>query len=369
MIKSYEKVFLKLVADNKQEKLNIDPSTIPTLAPQSSIDDFSKGDTNPYYKIQKIDYPLVANKMNYGKQFFESYVSNLKDRPIPGSKDGHDLRVGSRPKTDFLMVGAKIEPKDEKSGSVYFKNYIPPKAESDNSNFITECKADMVHFSVVAYARKEFLQNPDGTQTVNILDCGSQGLRNDAVSYGEGAMGQVTNQIEQKKADVIGDEFICLEAAMPNKQEFLDSLKVHASSGVTLPEIAKAMGQEHLLTTKEHEDALKTVNAIKEAGIKDPIAELGVLRNKIESDQKIVRNAALDTAFGADTNGKNTLRQYADEKIQKDCKDLNSAIEEIKKSPIALKLAGQAADYMSEQNQIFKVDSESDKTGVIPVFE
>ena len=366
-VSSYEKVFLKLVSGDKQEKLNINSVDIPTLSPEASIAEFSKGDTNPYYKIQKIDYPIVANEMNYGKKFFESYIENLKDRPIPGSKDGHNLQYGVRPKTDFIMVGAKIEPKTDKSGSVYFKNYIPAKAESDNSNFITECKSDMVHFSVVAYARKQIVKNEDGTSICNILDCGSQGLRNDAVSFGEGAMSQVTNQT--RDVDVIDDEFICLEAVMPNKQEFLDSLKVHAGSGVTLPEIAKAMGQENLLATKEHEDALKMVNAIKEAGIKDPVAELVVLRNKIESDQKIVRNAALDTAFGADTNGRNTLRQYADEKIKKDCTDVNAAIEEIKKSPIALKLAEQAADYLSDQNQIYKVDSASDKTGVISVFE
>jgi len=371
----YEKIVLKLDTQNKSEKLNIDPSTIPTLSPVDSIAEFAKGDTSPFYKIQKIDFPVVANGMNYGKQFFESYLSHLKERPTPGSKTGHDMRYGSRAQTDFLLIGGKIENGKDETGSIYLKNYIPPKAESDNANFITECKADLVHFSIVAYTRKEIIQNADFTTTINILDCGREGLRNDAVSFGEGAMDQVTNlddkaiyKCKLKSSDTDGDNFILMEANMPNKKEFLESLKTVSDSKVTLAEMAESMGQTHLLVTKEHEDAVKLVNALKEKGIKDPIAELGALNKQIEDNRVMVRNAALDTAFGADTEGKNYLRQYADEKIGADCKDVNAAIEDIKKSPVGLKLAQDAADYMSDQNLVGKTDSKKTIPGTPRVF-
>jgi hypothetical protein len=191
------------------------------------------------------------------------------------------------------------------------------------------------------------------------------GLRNDAVSYGEGAMDQITNA--EKNAVVDRDDLVLLGANM-NKTEFLDSLKNHASAGVTLSEIANAMGMGNLLVTKEHEDALNVVNAIKEAGISDPVKEVAALKKTIEDNQKMVRNAALDTAFGADAEGKNYLRQYAEEKIAINCADVPAAVEEVKKSPVALKLAADHADYLSEFNKTGKIDgANKDKKAGEPV--
>ena len=443
----YEKVALKLIPANS-EKLSIDPSTIPTIAPSQSINDFQKGDTTPYYKVQKINFPVLANGMNYQKSFFESLLSNMKDRPIPGSKDGHNMQWGARSKTDFLLVGGKIENGKDDTGSVYLKNYVPPKAESDNQNFITECKSDLVHFSIVAYARKEIIENSDGTYTVNVLDCGAQGLRNDAVSYGEGAMGQVTNadnvrvlgksvsnarklinagkinkgplsandetpegdwaqfalwnmiEITDAEAETKGrykypygkNGEVYLQALRAiasraeqqglselsdlarelydlakkktsnkggnvEKNEILEALK---TVKLTAAEVLEAMGESTKLVNKQHEDALIVVNGLAALGIKDPVAEVTAMKATIEQNAKIVRNAALDSAYGSDPEGKNSLRQYAEKMISAEEKNLNAAIEKLKTDPIALKLAGDKADFLSDENAIGK--SESTKT-------
>ena len=57
--------------------LNLDPSTIPNLSPKASIDLFTEGDSNPYFKIQAIPYPSKANGWDYIESFWKSYLSKV----------------------------------------------------------------------------------------------------------------------------------------------------------------------------------------------------------------------------------------------------------------------------------------------------
>lgn len=177
----------------------IDPDSVPNTVPSTALKEFQKDDPEPYYKVQKIEYPVVANGINYPESFFKSFISKLKERPIPGSKTGHSVFWGERPNTDFIMVGGKIESKGNGKGFVYFKNYIPPAgAETSNDTFIRENKADMVHFSLVTYPEYHITEDKDGNEEVNAISS-LKGERNDAVEWGLGAMGQETNAVADQR--------------------------------------------------------------------------------------------------------------------------------------------------------------------------
>jgi len=173
--------------------LTIDPATIPTLVPSNVLTEFQAGDSNPYYKIEKIEYPTYANGYTYIESFWDSYINKLNRAPIPGSKDGHETRWGARGPTDFINVGGRVDKNGDGTGTVWLKIYVPPKgANTDNTMFIKECKANMVDFSIVSATRDEMQTLPDGTHQWYCVES-MGGERNDAVDYGTGAMDMKTN--------------------------------------------------------------------------------------------------------------------------------------------------------------------------------
>lgn len=355
----------KAVLLNYQENLVkeiIDPNTIKNTIPDKALKEFQKDDPEPYYKVQKIEYPITANGINYHESFFKSFISKLKDRPIPGSKSGHSIFWGERPNTDFIMVGGKIESKGNGKGFVYFKNYIPPSgAETSNETFIRENKADMVHFSLVTYPKYEIETEDDGSEIINAVES-LRGERNDAVEWGMGAMGQETNQKDHndQEIDLIDNK----EGGENNlnKEELLKVLNtMKANADITLIEVAEAMGLKNQVITDEHIEAVKIVNSLKELGMKDPVKDYEKLKNKISADKESVRNARLDKEYGPEkdpvTNKENLLRTYAGQKAAGlDGEELENAIKDLKDDPIAKRFAAERADYNSEANTIGVVE-------------
>ena len=96
---------------SNDKPLKVDPSTIPNLVPDKILNQWTDGDNDPYFKVQEIKYPLAANGYNYTEQFFESFLSKVNRAPIPGAKNGHDMRWGIRANTDIILVGGKSEKK------------------------------------------------------------------------------------------------------------------------------------------------------------------------------------------------------------------------------------------------------------------
>jgi hypothetical protein len=335
------------------KKIKLSPDEIPNLINAKTLKDWQAGDTDPYYKIQKIDFPIISNGLNYVESFFESFISKLKDRPTPGSKSGHEMMYGKRPNTDLIMIGGKIESNGKGKGSVYFKNYIPHIGESGNNDvFIRENKSDMVHYSLVSYVKQEREETPDG-DIINVVES-MYGERNDAVEWGTGAMKQVTNKDEKKE----GNKSIKGESNL-DKDELLKKLNALKANGeLTLSDVAEAMGLQKQILTEDHEKALKTVNALNKMGVENPVSFIKDLQERIKVDSESVRNAELDTIYGNDPESKNFLRQYAGQQT-KDLsgEKLKNKIEELKKDPIALKLAGNKADYTSDENFIGKAES------------
>ena len=51
--------------------LTVTAAEIPTLVPEKILKEWMDGDTDPYYKIQEIKYPVLANRYNYLESFFK----------------------------------------------------------------------------------------------------------------------------------------------------------------------------------------------------------------------------------------------------------------------------------------------------------
>ena len=341
--------------ENVQRRLNYRTSgkitytadEIPTIAPEGAFKEFSKGDENPYFKLQRIDYPVMANGVNYTEKFFESFLRNLKDAPFPGAKDGHEMSWGKRGNTDFILVGGKIDSKGDGKGSVYLKNYIPPNgAVSSNETFIKECKAGMVHFSIVSYVKEERTETKDGIE-INIIES-MYGERNDAVDRGTGAMKQVTNA-NGESAAVGGKTIPKTEEPPMNREEFLKALANMKAAEITIEEMAKVLNATDKIVTKEQIEAVAVMNALKELKVTDPVKEIETLRATIEANAEAVKNAALDKEFGASTDeNPNPLRQYAAERLANATyDDLMKGIKEVKDSPIAKAIAANMTDVVT----------------------
>jgi hypothetical protein len=389
----------------------VDPATVPTLVPEEIMSRWTEGDEDPYFKIQKIEYPIRANRLNYQESFFESYLAKLRDHPIPGAKSGHSPSDFARSPTDFVLVGGKLISNGDGTGYVLLKNYVPKVGESgDNSVFIRECQSKMVHFSIVTYPKVESLTDGNGAREENVVES-MYGERNDAVDWGVGAMKQETNARvtnPEPKSDETEDDFVerCIpvligegkkpgqaaavchsvyqqkqensiepavggledieEGETMTKEEFMKVVNSLATAKVTLSEIAEAMGEARSLVTPEYVEALRVVNALKAEGVKDPVTEITSLRKTVRDNEAVVRNAALDTAFGAQEkdekgNDKNLLRKYAAQQVGEAVgEELTKRVNSMKEDPVARKLSADKADPASSQNAVGSVDHRDD---------
>ena len=327
--------------------LTIDPSTIPITIPKEAQEEWIQDD--PYFKIQEIEYPILANGYNYTESFFKSFVKVLKSRPIPGSRDGHNTAWGSRGITDLLVVGGKVESNKDGTGRVYLKNYILPVGGSgDNAVFIKENKTNMVEYSLVSYTEDEPIYDEAGNylRTDVMKSLGHE--RNDAVGYGEGAMDQKTNT--QQGKENIGEERM-------DKKEILAALgTLKTNLEITLPEIAKALNLESLLITDSQKANLAKHNTIvKLCGDTDPVELIeGLVKEKKENTAS-VRSAKIDKEFGpvefADTKKVNDARGYA-EKILGSDELTEKKLNEIKEDAIYKKLAAERQDITSDENEL-----------------
>jgi len=143
---------------------------------------------------------------------------------------------------------------------------------------------------------------------------------------------------------------------MDTKEEALEFLKVN--NGIPMAEIAKAMGQEGAIVTAEHTAAVAVVNGLKELGLKDPVTEVKDLQERVKTGEADRIANRLTAEFGPEklADGKvNLLRNYVGKQIT-NAEDLDAQIETVKKDPVAVQLASQAADFTSNANRIGVVE-------------
>lgn len=147
------------------------------------------------------------------------------------------------------------------------------------------------------------------------------------------------------------------------KEEFLKIVNALKANAVTLDEMAEAIGQKNRVVTKEHLEAVKIVNSMKELGLKNPIADVKIMQDKIKADSKAVLNAQLDKEFGTNPNSDkkvNLLRIYAEQRLANiEGKNIEEKIENIKKDPIALNFAKEKTDYNSDLNSMGIVEEQT----------
>ena len=341
-------------AEGADIPLDISPNDVPTLVPEEKMNEITAGDDNPYFKIQSIEFPIVANGWNYTKSFFESYLAKANSRPIPGSKSGHDLNWASRPATDLYLVGGEIKSNGGESGTAILKNYIPPMGDngSDNSRFIQDNKVGNIDYSLVAYTRDEREELPDGSTRWNVVES-IGGERNDAVEFGAGAMEQKTNAQEGDK----GEKDV--------KKETLDALKTLKANGeLNFPELAKTLGLDHLIVTDKHKNAVRDFGEVQKlfGDGADVVTEIKSLQANAAKNDEEVLEAKLTNAFGAKGTEKapNLLYNYAKEKMNGVAlNDVEAKINEIKEDPIAKSLAGYNADYRKNNAVVIESANES----------
>ena len=394
--------------------------TVPILLPNEKYKSLIDGDKEPFFKIESIEYPVKGTGGIYTEQFFESFLSVMNDRPIPGSKRGHTFE--SRPASDLYTVGGKLDKNGDGTGTVHMRVYIPRDGDSDsNTGLIRDAKSNIVHFSLVTWP--EFTVEKDEYGNEITYFTASKGYeRNDAVEYGAGAMRQTVNSltdfdVDEARALIDSGNYnavddseevirngvvmrtalrrIVSRAANGNpevaslismidkaeskkrgkrmdKAELIEA--VRRENGLTLDEIAKALNQSERLMGEEHKNALSVMTELNKLGVKDPIAEIKANRARIEELAKSERSVALTNTFGASKveNGKelNLVREYAEERVPKNAvgEDLTKAIEEVKNSTIAKRLAGEMADPSSEVNRI-ETRENTVQPGEIPVVE
>lgn len=394
--------------------------TVPILIPNEKYEHLIEGDEKPFFKIESIEYPVKGTGGIYTEQFFESFLSVMNDRPIPGSKRGHTFE--SRPASDLYTVGGKIDKNGDGTGTVHMRVYIPRDGDSDsNTGLIRDAKANIVHFSLVTWPEYTVTKDADGNEITYFT--ASKGYeRNDAVEYGAGAMKQTVNSladidIDEARALIDSGNYnavdeseqvirngvvmrtalrrIVSRAANGNpevanlismidkaeskkrgkrmeKAELLEAIR--REPGLTLDEIAKAVNQSDRLMDEDHKSALAVMTELNKLGVKDPVAEIKANRARIEELAKSERSVALTNAFGASKveNGEevNLVRGYAEERVPKNAvgEDLIKAIEDVKNSTIAKRLAGEMADPSSEVNRIETRETKAN-AGETPVVE
>jgi len=342
MTKKINRSIKKFNLKSSKGLLKIDPDTIPITIPKAAQAEWMGGDEDPYFKIQAIKYPLKANGDNYLESFFESYISKLKNAPIPGSKSGHEMSYGKRGDTDFILAGALMESKGDGKGTVYFKNYIP---KENNETFIKELNSNMIEFSLVSNVVEERIEKKDGSVEWNVIES-VYGERNDAVDVG--AMDQKLNA--QNNIEDIGEKRM-------DKKEILEGLLVlKTNNGITLPEIAKNLSLETLLITDEQKANLTKHNSIvKLCGEFDPVEFIKGLVEERKENMASVRSAKMTESFGVkvfeDTKKANKARLYA-EKVLGDAELTDEKVNEIKEDELYKYHALERSDVDNPENEL-----------------
>jgi hypothetical protein len=216
----------------------------------------------------------------------------------------------------------------------------------------------MIEFSLVSYTKDERVELPDGSVSYNVI--GSMfGERNDIVGYGEGAMEQKTNILEEENKRM-------------DKKEILAALgTLKANLEVTLPEIAKTLGLESLLITDEQKTNLAKHNSvIKLCGTVDPVELIEGLKKERKENADAVRSAKITESFGVevfeDTKKANKARVYAVKVLGND-ELTDEKVNEIKADELYKTLALERSDINNPDNEIGELDKKNQvisKTGV-----
>lgn len=343
--------------------LSIDPNTIKTIIPLDKLKVLQKDDPEPFYVVEEIkDITEQANGVEFTKEFWDTYLSVLDDRPIPGSKSGHNHSWGATPENDLYVIGGKIKGK-----KVLLKNYVPPMgATSENKSFIRDIEAGLVHFSIVSWT-EDLIETDENGMVKSIKAIRSvKGERNDAIEVGMGAMKQKVNK-DQNKIDPKNNNNKELEVLVMADNLYSDIVKnlQNQIENGTVSKVKVAKDLKIEVVTDDHKTAVKTLKEIEKLIGEKPVDTI----KEMKADASTVKQQAYDNtreklmveAFGpvkqkVDGEEKENLKRQAAEplvsvEIQKE-KDLKSQIETAKENAVVKNLSFQEADITSQTNDV-----------------
>jgi lambda repressor-like predicted transcriptional regulator len=367
---------------------------VPILIPDKALEAIKGNEAEPYELIEAIPFPSEGQGGIYTGSYFESLLAQIKNRPLGGSKTGHENE-----KDDFFTIGGKIDRTSESEGVCYLRIIIPAEGyETTNSGFIRSCKTGNQEFSIVANV--EPARGNDG-KVYFTEDLGR--ARNDAVS--EGAMPQtVSNSATEKEimdliaagavetdsdsSELIASGKVCRKAALRmqfngpdkalgarimnaikknfkeknqvTKEEIIAAVKAAiANNTLTLEELSRAVGMENKLRNAGDEQRAKLVAAIAEAlelPAETPAEELlkavtDILKDAEEAAEAVVEaesnklagGAKIKNADGIETE--NPAYIHAKNQLQgKRGKVLKNAVEALKTDAVMLALRSRQAD-------------------------
>lgn len=354
--------------------LSINSDDIPTLTPQKKLDVLMENDDNPYFVVEEIeDIRKPANNVIYSPEFWKSYLSKLNKRPIPGSKDGHNISYYKTPNNDIYTIGGKLE-----KNKVFLKVYIPPEgALTSNKSLIRDLKAGIIHFSIVSWTKDNIELDENGfIQKITAIES-VKGERNDAVEYGMGAMDQKVSKKTPGENPDDNKQNKEVKYIMPGEQynEIIENLKNQLDNGtVSKVNLAKDLNIE--IVTEEHKNAVQSVNEMVKIAGKDftkRVSELIENEGKVEKQNyDNLRETLMTKEFGpvkSNQDGKeidNLKRQAAEPLVSmviQSEEELQKQISAAKENAVVKKFSFEAADITSDVNDItgVKVVDKQDK--------
>lgn len=389
-------------------------SDIPIVTPEkllSAIPQWNaEKDGERILVVESLDFPVSGSGGVYDGSFFDSFISKLKNGVIGGSKDGHGGWTG-KSINDLYMIGGMTEyNSDQKSGTAHFLMWIPKQLNSDNYGLINDYFAGQVNFSLVSYPKYKDITNKDTKMIERHFVGSDRGERNDVVDLHNGAMDQVVNSaeaidFESAKILIENGEFIrkdidgkiiqngkvsysVLRRMVSNadcenkteiaelismidkkkncggktveKTEVLECVKnMKANGELTLVEVANAMGLQDKIVNEDHVKNAEMVKVLNEKLGTDPITAIdGLLANKKIASELAVINAVTKVAGPekiTNSEGKEVVNPsytHALEKcMNKEGKDLETAVANLSNDPIMKILQGQRADPNSSFNK------------------
>jgi hypothetical protein len=386
----------------------LDVSQVPVLVSDKALKALQKNDAEPFYKVEAIDYPVVGSGGVYEPSFFKSFINVLKDRPIPGSKRGHEWQ--SRPNNDFYMVGGKTVDNKDGTGTAYFLMYIPPTGDgTENYGFIRDAEAGLVNFSLVTRPEYNVQKDPKTGESIFYFTASKGSERNDAVEYGAGAMKQIVNSRDDFNLDEAREKiehglisrndkgeslFVNGKVSRPmlrrmvsnadcenkpdiaelislidKKQnggkpveltEALEMVKNAAANGNTnLTELMKNCGAEKLLRTAADDEAVAFKNAMVAKLGDKPAERLDLVLAENKANAEAIAKNAVVAEFGAEKikNGtaeiENPAHTYAIQKCGgKTGEELKNSLEALKDDVVMKGIRANQADPNSGINLV-----------------
>jgi hypothetical protein len=303
---------------------------VPILISAPALSAIKGDEASPYEIIEAIPFPSEGQGGVYTGKYFESLLKQIKERPLGGSKTGHENE-----RDDFFTVGGKVEYTSENEGVCYLRVMIPEQGyETTNSGFIRSCKTGNQEFSIVANV--EPVRSNDGN-VYFVEDIGK--ARNDAVS--EGAMDQTVSNsateseimelISAGKVDLTADSDQLVHNGMVYRRaavKLQSRADYKALAGRVLNAIGKYHKERNAMTKAEIIEAVKTAVVNNELTIEE-LAQAVNMQNKLrnaadEQRRKLIASIAEILEMPPDSPADDLLKA-----VEAALKDAESAAEAV----------------------------------------